>query len=78
MYEGPTDVGQSVGTDCESRSRMGGEGQRGKNWDNCNRITIKNEKNEKNNLIYVFILYFYLYIIFFFNSSFLLYFSIAL
>ena len=22
---------------------MGGGGQRGKNWDNCNRITIKND-----------------------------------
>ena len=26
---------------------MGGGGQRGKNWDNCNRITIKMIKNNK-------------------------------
>ena len=30
--------------------RMGGGRQRGKNWDNCNRITIKN--NNKNILLH--------------------------
>ena len=32
--------GLTVGAD----SRMGGGGQRGKNWDNSNRVTVKNDK----------------------------------
>ena len=35
------DMDTSVGTDCGSRGGPGGGGQRGKNWDNCNRTTIK-------------------------------------
>ena len=30
-----------VGNDCGSGGGLGGGGQRGENWGNCNRITIK-------------------------------------
>ena len=33
----------SVGIECGTRGGIVGGGQRGKNWDNCNRITIKND-----------------------------------
>ena len=35
----------AVGTDCGSGvgGRMGGGGQRGNNWDDCNGISIKNK-----------------------------------
>ena len=36
----------SVGIDCGSWGGMDEGGQGGKNWDNCNRITIKNETKE--------------------------------
>ena len=36
------DMDNNVEIDCGSRGGgMGGGGQRGKNWDNCNRITLK-------------------------------------
>ena len=35
--------GQTMGVE----DRMGGRGQRGKNWDNCNRTTIKYLKKLK-------------------------------
>ena len=37
----------SVGTDCGSGAWDGGGGQRGKNWDNSNRTTMKSLKNKK-------------------------------
>ena len=37
------DLDNCVRMDYGSRGGMGGGGQRGKNWDNCNRITIKND-----------------------------------
>ena len=39
MYEWAMDMNNSVGID--SGSETGGGEQRGKNWDNCNGITIK-------------------------------------
>ena len=34
------DMDNGEGTDYGSGGRLGGEGQRGKKWDNCNRTTI--------------------------------------
>ena len=36
------DMANRVGTDCGSEGGVGGGGQRGENWDNCNRKTTKN------------------------------------
>ena len=36
------DMDNSVEIDCRSGVWMGRGGQRGKNWDNSNRVTIKN------------------------------------
>ena len=41
MYESPTDMDNGVGLTVEQGGGLGREGQRGKNQDNCNRITIK-------------------------------------
>ena len=38
VIECPMDLGNSVGKDCGVGDGMGGGGQRGKNWDNCNGI----------------------------------------
>ena len=41
------DMDNTVGTDCGSGWWFGWGEQRGKNWDNCNKVTIKNDlKNE--------------------------------
>ena len=44
----------SVGMDCGSRGGMGRGWQKGKHWDNCNRITIKIDfKKCKSNVYFV-------------------------
>ena len=41
MYEGPTDMNNSVWIDCGGRGCAGQRGTKGGgNWDNCNKITI--------------------------------------
>ena len=39
--------GHGVGNDYRSGGGLGGGGQRGENWDNCNRITMKKGKRRK-------------------------------
>ena len=48
MHEQPMDMGKGAGTDCGrwGGGLHGGE-QRGKNWDKCNRITMKKKKEKK-------------------------------
>ena len=41
MYDWPTSMDNSVGIDCGSGKGMGRGGQKGENWDHCNRITIR-------------------------------------
>ena len=37
------DMDNSVGIDCESRGWAEQRRAKGKNWDNCSKITIKND-----------------------------------
>ena len=46
VKECPTDKDNSVGTYCGSGMGKGGE-QRRKNWDNCNKITFKNDLKKR-------------------------------
>ena len=52
------DMDNSVGLDCGSGGHvvaLGGGGQRGENWDNCNRIK-KNKKKEAFEMTYIYII----------------------